>query len=418
MHSNITSSFMACIGTAFAGMTSSDGKCHTFDASANGYSRGEGCGAIVMKRMDDAIASKDGIYAVIRGSAVMQDGKSASLTAPNGLAQEALLAAALQEAQVRPEEVSFLEAHGTGTKLGDPIETAALAAVYGRARSPDNPLYVSSVKANVGHLEAGAGMVGLLSVISALQNRQAPPNVHLSVLNEKIAQSVEGCNFVFPTTCVSMDAAVEGASRRRLLAGLSSFGYSGTIAHMIVEEAPAENRRVPRSAAVAGEHEDKELVAPQSLYHDFSAGEDFPLCHEVQNDMMSGDMVVKSYLHRGVLADWLGDHVVNDSIVFPGAALMELSLSAYRRCRSRGSAALDSQQVKYSIDDFILHRPVMVRDVRKQRSEKCTVLMCVVGVDGHVSIYGEDRDDQGDRYLHAEALVSKGDSDIRDALHP
>ena len=140
------------ISTAIAGMTSSDGKCHTFDESANGYSRGEGCGAIVLKRVDDALQSRDGIYAVIRGSSVMQDGKSASLTAPNGRAQEALLTAALLEAQVRPEDVSYVEAHGTGTKLGDPIETATMAAVFGGTRSAENPLYVSSVKANIGHL--------------------------------------------------------------------------------------------------------------------------------------------------------------------------------------------------------------------------------------------------------------------------
>jgi acyl transferase domain-containing protein len=213
-------------------MTSSDGKCHTFDESANGYSRGEGCGAIVLKRVDDALQSRDGIYAVIRGSSVMQDGKSASLTAPNGRAQEALLTAALLEAQVRPEDVSYVEAHGTGTKLGDPIETATMAAVFGGTRSAENPLYVSSVKANIGHLEAAAGMAGLLSAISVLQNRQAPPNAQLSVLNEKISESVEGCNFVFPTTCVPI-VPPPSSSRGRLLAGVSSFGYSGTIAHMI-----------------------------------------------------------------------------------------------------------------------------------------------------------------------------------------
>eukprot|EP01030_Chromulinospumella_sphaerica_P011055 gene11055-10857_t len=124
---------MAC---AFAGMTSTDGKCHTFDESANGYCRGEGCGAIVLKRLSDAVREGSHVYAVVKGSAVMQDGKSASLTAPSGKAQERLLRTVLSEAGVSPHEVKYLEAHGTGTKLGDPIETEAIASVYGSGR-PD-----------------------------------------------------------------------------------------------------------------------------------------------------------------------------------------------------------------------------------------------------------------------------------------
>ena len=165
-------------------MTSPDGKCHTFDEAANGYCRGEGCGAFVLKRMSDAVRDGDKVYAVIRGSAVMQDGKSASLTAPNGRAQEQLLRSALRDAGVDPNDVRYIEAHGTGTKLGDPIETEALASVFGEDRAMDDPLYVSSVKANIGHLEAAAGMAGMLSAILALQMKQAPPNAQLRVLNE------------------------------------------------------------------------------------------------------------------------------------------------------------------------------------------------------------------------------------------
>eukprot|EP01034_Spumella_vulgaris_P036697 gene36697-45270_t len=137
-------------------MTSADGKCHTFDASANGYCRGEGCVAIILKRLGDAMKLGDKMYGIIKGSAVMQDGRSASLTAPNGLAQEALMRAVISDARVDARDVRYVEAHGTGTPLGDPIETAAIAAVYGRDRSDDDPLYVSSVKANIGHLEAAA----------------------------------------------------------------------------------------------------------------------------------------------------------------------------------------------------------------------------------------------------------------------
>ena len=131
-------------------MLSADGKCHTFDASANGYVRAEGCGAFVVKRLSDAIECGDAIYAVVKGSSVMQDGKSASLTAPSGRMQEKLIQAALRDAGATPADVQYLQAHGTGTPLGDPIEAAAIARVYGEGRSDRNPLYVSSVKANVG----------------------------------------------------------------------------------------------------------------------------------------------------------------------------------------------------------------------------------------------------------------------------
>ena len=221
----------ASISCATAGMTSADGACHTFDSEANGYCRGEGCGAVVLKRLSDAVRDGNHIYAVIKGSAVLQDGASASLTAPNGLAQQDLLRSALKDADIAPSEVSYIEAHGTGTKLGDPIETEALASVYGSDRTEMNPLHISSIKANIGHLEAAAGMAGLLSVIQVLNRKQAPPNARLHTMNPSIASTVEGMHMVFPTETKSL---AEG----RLIAGVSSFGYSGTIAHVILEEAP------------------------------------------------------------------------------------------------------------------------------------------------------------------------------------
>jgi acyl transferase domain-containing protein len=222
------------ISFTLSGMTSRDGKCHTFDESANGYCRGEGCAAVVLKRMDDAIRDGNEIYAVIKGSAVMQDGKSASLTAPNGLAQQQLLQAALDDAGIQPSDVSYIEAHGTGTKLGDPIETEAIAAVFGKSRSAENPLYVSSVKANIGHLEAASGMAGLFSAILALHNRAAPANAELNVLNAKVSETVRDMNIVFPTELTAFDNHKDG-NRYSLHAGVSSFGYSGTIAHVIIE---------------------------------------------------------------------------------------------------------------------------------------------------------------------------------------
>ena len=147
------------IGIAFskAHMMASDGRCKAFDARADGFVRGEGCGMVVLKRLSDAQADGDHVLAVIRGSAVNQDGRSSGITAPSGMAQEAVIRAALAQAGVRPEEIGYVEAHGTGTALGDPIEAHALAAVLGPGRGAGNPLVVGSVKTNVGHLEAAAG---------------------------------------------------------------------------------------------------------------------------------------------------------------------------------------------------------------------------------------------------------------------
>ena len=152
------------------------GRCRTFDASADGYVRGEGCGIVVLKRLSDAVAAGDSVLAVIRGSALNHDGRSGGLTVPNGQAQQALIAAALDDAGVEAKDVGYLEAHGTGTPLGDPIEMRAIDAAYGRDR--DAPLLVGSVKSNIGHLEAAAGVAGLIKVVLALQHGAIPAHLH------------------------------------------------------------------------------------------------------------------------------------------------------------------------------------------------------------------------------------------------
>ena len=167
---------------------SPEGRCKAFDASADGFVRGEGCGLVVLKRLSAALADGDRVLALIRGSAVNHDGRGASLTAPNRAAQEAVLRAALQSGKVDPLQVQYVEAHGTGTPLGDPIEAAALAAVYG-AGAPgkmDQPLLLGSVKTNVGHLEAAAGIAGLIKVVLALRHGEIPPHLHFRNPNPHI----------------------------------------------------------------------------------------------------------------------------------------------------------------------------------------------------------------------------------------
>jgi acyl transferase domain-containing protein/acyl carrier protein len=219
-----------------ARMMASDGRCKTFDASADGYVRGEGCGVIVLKRLADALHDGDLILAVIRGSAVNQDGLSNGLTAPNGPAQQTVIRQALAAAGVAPAEIGYVETHGTGTSLGDPIEVKSLKAVLGEGRRPDQPCRIASVKTNLGHLEAAAGMAGLLKTVLVLQHRTIPPHLHLQRLNPYI--SLAGSPFTIPTTLEPWE------SDTPRLAGISSFGFGGTNAHVILEEAPTPQATV------------------------------------------------------------------------------------------------------------------------------------------------------------------------------
>lgn len=224
-------------------MMSPDGRCKTFDGSANGYVRGEGCGVVVLKRLSDAVAAKDRILAVVRGSAVNHDGRSNGLSAPSGPAQEAVIRAALRDAGLRPQEISYIEAHGTGTRLGDPIEIDALRSVFAPGRPVKQPLLVGSVKTNIGHLESSAGIAGLAKIILALRHGQVPPHLHLQTVNPLLR--LDQTPIEIPT---SVRPWLSGIEPHR--AGVSSFGFGGTNGHVIVEEAPPAT---PRETVSPGE---------------------------------------------------------------------------------------------------------------------------------------------------------------------
>jgi malonyl CoA-acyl carrier protein transacylase len=210
---------------------SPDGHCKTFDASANGYARGEGCAMLVLKRLSDARNQGDNILAVIRGSAINQDGNSSGLTAPNGLAQQQVIREALDNAMLTPADISYIEAHGTGTSLGDPIEIEALGKIFKASHSAESPLLVGSVKTNIGHTEPVAGLAGLIKIIQSLQHETIPPHLHFNQPNPYIPW--DELPFKVPT---QLTAWLHSDKPR--LAGLSSFGFSGTNAHIIIEEAP------------------------------------------------------------------------------------------------------------------------------------------------------------------------------------
>jgi phthiocerol/phenolphthiocerol synthesis type-I polyketide synthase B len=215
-----------------AGALSPTGRCRAFDASADGFVRGEGCGVAVLKRLSDALRDGNPVLAVVRGSAVNQDGRSNGLMAPNPAAQMAVLRAAYANAGVEPREVDYVEAHGTGTLLGDPIEARALGTVLGRGREQRSPLLIGAIKSNLGHLEAAAGIAGFLKAVLAVQRGSIPPNLHFQTPNPHIPFDQLRLKVVDQQTeWLSTDHP------RR--AGVSSFGFGGTNAHVVLEQAPA-----------------------------------------------------------------------------------------------------------------------------------------------------------------------------------
>ncbi|HEY7509605.1 MAG TPA: type I polyketide synthase, partial [Vicinamibacteria bacterium] len=228
-------------------MMASDGRCKTFDARADGFVRSEGCGIVVLRRLADALADGDPVVAVIRGTAVNQDGATNGITAPSGLAQQAVIRRALETAGVDGRRLSFVETHGTGTALGDPIEVEALAETIGGG---DTPCDLGAVKSNIGHLESAAGVAGLIKAALCLRRRFIPGNLHFRAANPHLALS--GTRFRLPTAGRPWEAADGGAR----LAGVSSFGFGGTNAHIVLEEPPP--------AAPLPDDDARELALPLS----------------------------------------------------------------------------------------------------------------------------------------------------------
>lgn len=213
---------------ARGGMLAMDGKCKSFDKSANGYVRGEGCGVVVLKRLADALQDGDNVIAVIAGSAVNQDGRSNGITAPNGPAQEELIMHALGQAAISPEQIGYVEAHGTGTSLGDPIEVNTLIKILSPGRTSKDICYLGSVKTNIGHLEAAAGIAGLIKTALCLKNKKIPPNLHLKQINPRI--DIDHAPIAFPTKARDFRGPAENA-----YAGVNSFGFGGSNAHVILK---------------------------------------------------------------------------------------------------------------------------------------------------------------------------------------
>lgn len=251
-----------CIITAYPfvafssmGMLSPDGRCKAFDASANGFVRGEGVGAVCLKPLSAALADGDPIYAVIRSTAVNQDGRTSGMTVPSRGSQQELIAKACRLAGVAPHEIQYAEAHGTGTTIGDLIEGSALGTILGVGRQPGDDCLLGSVKTNIGHLEAGSGIAGLIKVALCLKHGMVPPNLHFNTPNPSL--NFERLCLKVPVTATPL----KQDAQHRLLACINSFGFGGANAHAVLEAAPPPAPQVP---APALSDDEPELILPIS----------------------------------------------------------------------------------------------------------------------------------------------------------
>lgn len=218
------------------GFLSPDSRCHSFDASADGYSRGEGVVALVLKPLDQAVAAGDMIRAIVRATASNQDGRTPVLTQPSATAQESLIRHVYKKAALSPDSTRYFEAHGTGTPVGDPIEATAIGRVFGPTRSPQDPLYVGSIKANIGHLEAASGLAALVKCVLMLERGIIPPVAMFNRLNPDIDSTL--LNIDIPTRCINWPGEIANTNSHSLRrVSVQSFGYGGTNAHAILDDA-------------------------------------------------------------------------------------------------------------------------------------------------------------------------------------
>ncbi|MFD7924221.1 type I polyketide synthase, partial [Streptomyces sp. NPDC059740] len=233
------------VGSQRFGGLSPDGRCHTFDARANGYVRGEGAGMVVLKPLAAALADGDRVYCVIAGSAVTNDGASEGLTVPTVRGQQEAVTAAYDQAGIDPATVQYVELHGTGTRVGDPVEAAALGAAVGRRHAPGDPLLVGSAKTNIGHLEGAAGIAGLLKTVLAVSRREIPASLHFATAHPDIPLADLGLSV--PTSLTQWPHP-----ERELVAGVSSFGMGGTNCHVVLTQAPVAAEPGPAAPAEPG----------------------------------------------------------------------------------------------------------------------------------------------------------------------
>lgn len=317
-------------------MLSPDGQCRAFSDGANGYVRSEGGGSCILKRHSDAVRDGDFIHGIIRGLMVRQDGRSASLVAPNGKAQESLIRDSLHAAGVSPEDVKYIQAHGTGTSLGDPIEINAIQKVFNKSGAWGGKagVHVGSVKANVGHLETAAGMLGLIATILALRDNIAPPNRHLEPgrLNPKMTLKQDGLLFAVNREVLE-DCSISGNACSNtgnikyggLIGTVSSFGYSGTIAHIVIEVVPGNIAPIasgPYSLATfVASDSHIENISPLLQFREYLVPSDSPM------RTTSPKCMYTTYIHEKLMSVWLSPIISNTAVISMDVCLMAMMLA-------------------------------------------------------------------------------------------
>ena len=327
-------------GFAVAGMTSARGRCHTFDSRADGYVRAEACGSATMGVSELAVH--------VLGSAVRQDGRSASLTAPNGQAQVGLLRASYADACVAAEAVASVEAHGTGTALGDPIETGSLAQAV-LCSGEGSAQALGSVKANAGHSEPAAGIMGLSTLALRLARGSVSPNAQLRVANAHVNDALRGVQCCLP---VQLGPGALGAEHA--VAGVSSFGYSGTIVHAVLRASTLSSSPCPVGAALVYR---RRAFPWRSSMH--------PLSQSAAFGAGPGSTCYRS-VTSGALIALVRDHVVGGRVVFPGAAYLEMVHAA----RSAMSA---SSPASSSLADVLFAQPLVLGEGSSPALVECEV---------------------------------------------
>ncbi|MEM6714347.1 MAG: SDR family NAD(P)-dependent oxidoreductase, partial [Cyanobacteria bacterium P01_C01_bin.147] len=398
-----------------------DGRCKTFDAAADGYGRGEGCGVVVLKRLSDAIDNQDRILAVVRGSAVNHDGMSNGLTAPNGKAQESVLRQAIANARVEPEQVQYVEVHGTGTRLGDPIEVLALNQVMGQRSTP---LLIGSAKTNIGHLESAAGVAGLMKVILSLQHRQIPPHLHLQTPNPYIPW--DQLAVTVPTQLTPWPAIAESR-----LAGISSFGMSGTNVHLVLEEAPEDEGEMLSTLqaaqgtaefSIASLKEAAELAAEQRSLHilPLSARSDAALRQLVQRyyDWL-GAGVTETLPDIGFSAGVGRSHFKHRlAIVAPDLPQVSRQLAAYLESNPAANHSAPRPTPALGKVAFLFtgqgsQYPHMGRElydtepVFRQTLDRCAEILATVGIDLLATLYPDGESASVGESERSNSLIHK-----------
>ena len=354
---NVILSALEYVPLCAAKMLSPSGRCAAFSHDADGFARAEGCAAVVLKPLSIALKDGNGIWGVVHGTAVNQDGRTATLSAPNGPAQEEVIRTALQRAEVTPNQIGYVEAHGTGTPLGDPIEAAALTRVFkGRL----TPLVVGALKSNIGHLEAAAGLAGLIKAVLCLHHGRAPPNIHCERLNPLLAEALAECPLVFPRDSTALDGRY---------AGVSSFGFGGTNAHAVIGLAPVESA-VPVQPLIEWHREPFRWWVQEHI-----------LLGALE---MQGDIYVWTCNWEASVVEYLSNHCVRDNPIVPGACYMEMVACAVEQLH--GDIAFEVNNVTFTQILYLepRGRPTVRLNAEPVRSEEAVKNEYIVRVESWV----------------------------------